>query len=86
MECCTISTESAQVKSILFNFYNNASLLVNATLEWIPSDLNNHRITILLRLVNYLQTHLQVFSIFVHKNGDFEASYSLIWRFYEARF
>ena len=41
---------------------------------------------ILLRLVTYLQTHKQVFSFFVHKNRDLEASNSLIWRFYEARF
>ena len=75
-----------KLKSILFNFYNIAWLLVKATLAWIPSDLKNHRITILLRLVTYLQTHKQVFSIFVHKNRDFEASNSLIWRFYEARF
>ena len=40
---------------------------------------------ILLRLVTDLQTHKQAFSIFVHKNRDFGASNSLIWRFYEAR-
>ena len=84
--CCTISTDSAQVKINFIHFYNIARLLVKATLAWIPSDLKNHRITILLRLVTYLQTHKQVFFIFVHKNRDFEATNSLIWRFCEARF
>ena len=70
------------LKTILFNFYNIARLLVKATLAWILSDLKNHRITILLRLVTDLQTHKQAFSNFVHKNRDFEASNFLIWRFY----
>ena len=52
--------------------------LVETTLALIPSDLKNHRITTLLCFVTDLQTHKQEFSIFVHKNQDFEASNSLI--------
>ena len=83
--CCTISTDSAQVKIYLIQFLQYCMITCKGNTGRILSALKNHRITILLRLVTDLQTHKQTFSIFVHKNRDFEASNSLIWRLYEAR-
>ena len=84
MVCCTISTDSAQAKIILFDVHNIAGLLVNVTLVSIPTDMKNRRNAIILRFVNDLQTPKQEFSIYVLKSQDLEASYSLIWRLYEA--
>ena len=83
--CCTIFTDGAQVNIDFIQFLQYCIMLVDATLALIPSDLKSHRITILLRFVTDLQTHKQKFSIFGHINQDCEASYFLIWRFYEAR-